>query len=154
MKKDEPLKGNASEALNAESQELLKSVKATETFKSTYAKDESLLKAMLENRFNKQSLDELSDYQLEELGKYLKKLDSYGIGKKELATKNQISYIAALWAGTCKTREDNNEKSILAHIKKMLKRDVKSLEALSKKEADVIIGGLKTLNQGGHDGTK
>ncbi|WP_324172005.1 phage protein GemA/Gp16 family protein [Sulfurimonas sp.] len=127
MKKDEPLKGNASE--------LLKSIKATATFKSTYEKDISLLTAMLQNRFNKPTLDELSDYQLEELGKYLKKLDSYQTGKTEMATKNQISLIKILWSQSYKGKDTELEKALDAYIK--------GLGALTKKDAQKIIGGLR-----------
>jgi len=122
---------------------LIKSIKDSATFKSTYAKDESLLKAMLKNRFNKSTLEELSDYQLEELDKYLKKLDSYQTNKKEVATKNQIALIKTLWSQNYKGKD---EKALDAYIK--------SLGALTKKGAEKIIKGLKTLNQGGHDGTK
>lgn len=115
--------------------ELLKSIKATATFKSTYAKDESLLNAMLKNRFNKSTLDELSDYQLEELSKYLKKLDSYQTGKKEVATKNQMALIKTLWSQNYKGKDTELEKALDAYIK--------GLGALTKKGAEKIIGGLR-----------
>jgi hypothetical protein len=119
------------ETITKSESDLVKFIKATATFKSTYAKDESLLKAMLQNRFNKQSLDELSEYQLEELGKYLTKLDSYQVGKKELATKNQMKLIQTLWIE--KFKKDN--KAFDAYMK--------GLGALSKKGAEKLIEALK-----------
>jgi hypothetical protein len=116
-------------------EELLKSIKATATFKSTYEKDASLLKAMLQNRFKQSTLDELSDYQLEELSKYLNKLDSYQTGKQENATKNQMTLIKTLWSKNYKGKDTELQKALDAYIK--------GLGALSKKGAQIIIGGLR-----------
>lgn len=120
-------------------EQFIRSIKSSNVFKTTYS-NASLFKAMLENRFNKSTLDDLSDYQLEELDKYLKKLDAMQIGKVEMATKNQISHIRNLW------KPIGSETTLMSHAKTLLGKEVKTLESLSKKEAQRVIDNIKKLN--------
>lgn len=122
---------------------LIKSIHSSEMYKNVYAHDRELYETMLENRFGAKSSKDMSIEELIALDNFVNKRDGLQVTpKKVYSTKNQISYIKTLWVTN--SREKTIE-SLLQLASKILKKPVKDLDKISKKEAGQLIASIKDI---------
>ena len=119
---------------------LLRSVHTSRTYLEVYSKDRELYEQMLKNSFGVKSSKDLSIDELKRLILFLngKSNDL----KKDLITTNQKSYILVMWD---KKSFFKDEDSLLKFAKRILQREVNSIDEITKREAIKLIAAVKNL---------
>ena len=119
---------------------LLRAIHTSKLYTSVYAKDRVVYEEMLKNSFGVKSSKDLG---IDELKRLVAFLDGrvHSI-QKEYLTTNQKSYIVVMWA---KKSLFKDEKSLLMFAKRILKREVKELEEITKREAMGLIAAINNL---------
>ena len=122
---------------------LIRSIHCSDMYKNIYANDRDLYETMLKNRFGVTSSKELSIEELISLDRFVNKKDGLQIVPKKIyATKNQIAFIKSVWGANSK---EKTLSSLLKIVSKVLKREVERLEDITKKEAGMVIAGIKNI---------
>ncbi len=119
---------------------LLKAVHTSKMYKDVYANDRELYEEMLKNFFGVNSSKDLSIDELKRLIKFLNHKEQNI--QKEYITPNQKGYIAVMWS---KKSLFKDEKSLLKFAKRILKKEVKDIAEITKREAMKLIVAINNL---------
>jgi len=121
-------------------QALIKAVHTSLMYKGIFAHNRDMYEDFLENHFGVKSSKDLSIGELKKLVDYLNhKSDKI---ETDRASDNQIAYLVSVWMD--KSSEKTYD-SLIAFSEKILKKKVKNLEQLSKKEASKMIAVVNNL---------
>ena len=118
---------------------LIRAVHTSKMYKEIYSCDRELYEEMLNNYFGVKSSKELN---IDELNRLVKFLNGKEMIKKEYITPNQKSYIAVMWA---KKSLFKTPESLLKFAKRILKKEVKEIEEITKREAMKLIAAINNL---------
>jgi len=122
---------------------LIKSIHTSPLYNEVYKEDRELYETMLNNRYVVKSSKDLEIDQLIDLNNFLNKKESKTTLKKVTGiTKNQLSFILTLWENNSMHKD---MFSLLKIIKRVTKREISSIEELTKKEAGVVIASIKNM---------
>ena len=123
-------------------QALIRSIHTSPLWREVYGKDRELYESMLFNTFGVKSSKELSIEELKSLDDFMHCRVKRIAPEKVYASKQQISFIQALWFERATFKFGVN---LLEFASRVLKRDVKDLNKITKKEASKLIAGIKAL---------
>jgi len=121
---------------------LIRSIHCSPLYKKIYANDRELYEEMLFNNFGVRSSKDLSIDELKNLNNFMHKKELRLAPKKVYASKQQIAFIKALWLERSKFKFGY---SLLNFAKKALKKEIKDLTKITKKEAKQLIASIKSL---------
>ncbi|MFX4241477.1 phage protein GemA/Gp16 family protein [Aliarcobacter butzleri] len=126
-------------------QALIKQVHTSKLYIDVYSQDRELYEDMLQNNFGVKSSKDLSIDGLMELVKFLQG-NPFTRSKKAIksfkATTNQTDYILTLWQ---KNSLYKDVFSLFNFAKKIIKKEINSLDELNKNEARTLINAVLNI---------
>jgi len=123
-------------------QALIRSIHTSPLWRKVYEKDRELYETMLFNTFRVKSSKDLSIEELKSLDDFMHRRVQRVAPEGVYASKQQISFIQILWFEKATFKLGAN---LLEFASRVLKRDVKDLTKITKKEASRLIAGIKAL---------
>ena len=120
---------------------LLRRIHTAPLYKQLFSQDRALWEEFLQRNFKVKSSKELDIASLVRLAEYLEgKADSPTLP----ASAQQIDYILYLWQERATFKDIF---SLLKLAKRVLKRDVKDIYSITKKEASALIAAIKNIRR-------
>ncbi|SFP61365.1 phage protein GemA/Gp16 family protein [Hydrogenimonas thermophila] len=123
-------------------QSLIRSIHTSPLWHEVYGNDRELYETMLFNTFRVKSSKELSIEELKSLDDFMHRRTDRVAPGGVYASKQQISFIQTLWFEKATFKLGFN---LLKFASRVLKRDVRDLTKITKKEASRLIAGIKAL---------